>query len=492
MAKTLLLYWTDHEVSAFAATGGIGGWTIDLAERGPLADGATASDIAKAIRSLAGDHLGGKPTVVVLVGGPDVQYRLLSLPPAPLDDLVDMVGMQADGEFASHDEGCRVDFSLLSGGDTQPSEVLLARLGSSVNKEITETLDHLELEAAHVVPVGIASSWFAGRDNTGLSADNHLLVAPGLRLLDLALVHEGKLSLGRRIDFSDAAATSEVRRLITPIRRTMAAAAGQLPGESIRSLAWLGSLDRESIASLSSSLGIPVTNVDVEAAARTIATIAGGVTNCGQFAPHIGALASLLDSNLAIDFANPKKHKEVPSQRRTYILAGVAAAVCVLGPMWMFYNRVASINEQARLLEVEQTTIEQRAETLAPQVERAASIDSWRATDITWLDQLQTVSERIRPLPLDAKDYVEAQDAMAQQITFKRKPGDRAAGGEIQVVVTAREWSTFSEIESRLRDDTHTVMPTSADFDAQMAPYSWKSTAVIDVAPPGDLLEDSQ
>ncbi len=484
MAKTLLLYWTNHEVSALAATTGIGGWTIDSAARGPLGDGANATDIARAIRSLAGDHLNNKPTVVVLVGGPDVQYRLLSLPPAPLDDLVDMVAMQADGEFAASDDGSRIDFSLLSGGDAQPNEVLLARMGSQVNKEITEMLAQLGLEASHVVPVGIATSWFAGREDMGLAADNHLLAAPGLRLLDLALVHEGKLTLGRRIDFSDASATTDVRRLVTPIRRTMAAAAGQLPGESIRSLAWLGSLDREAIAALSSSLGIPVTNVDVDAAARGIAKLASGVTDVGQFAPHVGALARLIDSKLEIDFVNPKKRSEAPSQRRTYLLAAAAAVVCLLGPLWMFYSHVAAISEQARLLEVEQRLVEERAESLAPQVERSTSIDNWRATDIIWLDELQTLSARIRPLPLDAKDYVESQDAMAEQITFKRKPGDRSAGGEIQVVVTAREWSTFSEIESRLRDANHTVVPTSADFDAQNVPYSWKSTAVIDVAPP--------
>ena len=200
MSQTLVLYWTDHEATALVATRAGGQSTIEAAKRVPLEDDADPSAVARALRTAVGDYLSSKPTVVVLAGGPDVQYRLLSLPPAPLDDVVDMVQMQAESEFASVDDGSRLDFAALTGDETAPNQVLLARLASRTADGINQTLDKLQVDASHVIPVGVASSWFARRGD--LSRDNHLLVAPGEKHLDLALVHDGQLSLGPPRRFS--------------------------------------------------------------------------------------------------------------------------------------------------------------------------------------------------------------------------------------------------------------------------------------------------
>jgi hypothetical protein len=300
----------------------------------------------------------------------------------------------------------------------------------------------------------------------------------------LALLHDGKLSLGRRVEFYDAEAVDDAKQLITPLRRTVAAASGQMPGEAILSVAWLGALATETAQKLSAALRIDVEVVDVDQVVRDSLGASVKANNLTGFAPHVGAFASVAGDGLAIDFLNPKRRSEAPSNRRTYALAAAAGLLCVLAPAWLGYSRIASTNLQAAELEAQQQIIAKQVEELQPQVERAASIQDWLATDLTWLDELRGLSQQMRPLPLDAKEFNAPGDAMAQQLVMKRLPGDRTGGGEMLVTVTAREWSTFAEIESRLRDASHAVEPASADFDAGNQPYPWKSTTVVKVAEP--------
>lgn len=483
MSSTVVINWTDHQVLSLVASQGVSGTSIREEANLRLPDAATPAVVAKALRPHIAGHVGSKPTVVVLVGGGDVQYRLLDLPPAPRDDLVDMVRMQAESHFASSDDGSLIDFAQLAGSDQLPCQVLLARLASRAVRDINETMGLLGITPTHIVPVGVAAAWYASVPGSLLANGNHLLVVPAHRSLDLAVVHDGKLTLGRRVGFASAEDMATVAKLQTPIRRTLAAAAGELPGESFASICWLGDLDESLERALATAVGMPVESLDVVSLARSAGDINAGSLELSAFAAHLGALAQLPESDFALDFLHPKQRSIPPSQRRLWALAATAAVVTVACGAWMMYSRVANLNAEADAIYDERSTLLAQVEQIAPQVTRADAIEQWLATDINWLDELALLSEKIRPLKLTAEEFDEAADVRVEQLTLKRKAGSTAVGGDIDLAAAAREMATIETLEARIRDERHSVVPSAVNTDADKAPYEWTFKVQVGVPP---------
>ena len=224
--------------------------------------------------------------------------------------------------------------------------------------------------------------------------------------------------------------------------------------------------------------------IDVTAVAQNEVAVGSNIESCDGFGPHVGALAGLVSGELDVDFVNPKRRSVGPSKRRLQVLGAVAAVVCIVAPGLMMYSHLAGIRSEAAELEAEHQTVAARAEELQEHVDRATAVDGWLATDIIWLDELHMLSERIRPLPLNAKDYDEAGDVMVDKLILQRPPGAQATGGQMTLSAAARDLDSFAALDSRLRDESRSVEPGGFKTIQRDAPYSRKSDATIYVAAP--------
>src|SRR5690242_19673670 len=128
MARFLALEWDNREVRVAVATprGGEAliedAFVIPLAARGegPDAEQKTGELIAAA---LAERHL-GRVVGLAAVGRAGIELKELTLPPAPDDELPDLVRFQALREFHSICEDWPLDFIPMSGPEGGPRKAL--------------------------------------------------------------------------------------------------------------------------------------------------------------------------------------------------------------------------------------------------------------------------------------------------------------------------------------------------------------------------------
>ena len=415
------------------------------------------AELAEKIHEELGHLKLGKAKLAVLVGGDDVQYRILDLPPAPKEDLPDMVRFQSVREFAAADEDSPLDYVPLQGSETIPHQVLAARLRATAGEQARELSEELACELAHLVPRGVALAFACRRLMPELASGKHLIAAPVGNQLEMVLLRDGEVVLLRRARVSGEMASDTV--VLGELRRTVAAAAAQLggpvdlavlvgeklpPGENTESMSWakLVSLD---LTKLLTDWGVKSADKPAESA---------------RLAPVLEAALMVADRNPpALDFAHPRQRVVVETPKRTRILAGVAAATVLLAAGFYFVNQLLSLDrETARLNALTEEKINSLKE-YDSFVERATAIEQWLATDITWLDELERTTLALRPLTLDDPNYPAAEDVIVKQIRTRRPDLRNDSSGVIELDTLAKNSNSLNPIEERLRDKTHDVQP---------------------------------
>src|SRR5690242_18462043 len=105
MPRILAIDWDRHEVRGLLISSGptgtsvAGAWTASLATADPA--GLSGKQIGTRLAGAINGQVSGKVTTLVGVGRDNVQIKLLSLPPAPADELPELVRFQAEREFTA-------------------------------------------------------------------------------------------------------------------------------------------------------------------------------------------------------------------------------------------------------------------------------------------------------------------------------------------------------------------------------------------------------
>ena len=98
-----------------------------------------------------GQRAVGKVTTLVGVGRDHVQMKLLTLPPAPADELPDLVRFQAEREFTALGTEAALDFIPLAGDAQTPHQVLAVALSPAGLAEAREVCQLLDVEPDRIV-----------------------------------------------------------------------------------------------------------------------------------------------------------------------------------------------------------------------------------------------------------------------------------------------------------------------------------------------------
>src|SRR5690349_3110150 len=150
MPRILAIDWDRHEVRALLISAGptgtsvAGAWTASLATAEP--EGLSGKQIGTRLAAAMGGPVSGKVTTLVGVGRDNVQMKLMSLPPAPADELPEMVRFQAEREFTALGTDSALDFIPLAGDAETANQVLAIALSPAGIQEVRELCEAIGVE----------------------------------------------------------------------------------------------------------------------------------------------------------------------------------------------------------------------------------------------------------------------------------------------------------------------------------------------------------
>lgn len=416
----------------------------------------------------------GRVQGLVAVGRASIELKQLSLPPAPDDELPDLVRFQAQREFNALGEGWPLDFIPLSGEADKPRQVLAAAISPELVEQIQATARLAGVTPERLVLRPCAAASLLRRMHWREAESVQLLVEVLADEADLTVLVDGQVIFLRTARLpGDALAPDGYRPLLGEIRRTIAAARNQLGGRKVEAVQLCGSgADHTALAEqIEKDCNLPCRPFDPFAQLSLGRDLAKAPPeHAGRFAPLLGMLLDeAAHQPPAIDFLNPRRRPPPPDRRRPLVLAAAAVAAVVLAGYFWFYSATSSLDD--RIAELEQQAQEQeKLVAKYKEVELAAKeIEAWAASDVNWLDELRELSD----------DFPQAKDVLITQLRM----GPHAAGAEITLEGYLREADTADQLEANLRDDGHLVEGRGLQQDSSKPCYSWRFTTSMLVKP---------
>ena len=498
MPRIFAIDWDRNEVRGLLISAGAtgtsvaGAWSASLATADP--DGLSGKQIGARLAAAVAGQVSGKVTTLVGVGRDNVQIKLLSLPPAPPEELPDIVRFQAERELTALSADAALDYVPIAGDATTPNQVLAFALSAAGMTEAREVCEALGVEADRIEVRGCAAAAFAGR-SSGVSDGQVLLVVnPLAEEADLAVQADDKVILLRTVRLPDPTQVEgRQRALLGEIRRTIAAVRQQLTDRQVDKVVICGneaSIGRA--ANLTDEINVPVTLIDPVAQTPSgLSSKSLSAESLGRFAAALGmAIREVERKPPIVDFANVRKRLEVRRFNRTHMLAAGAAAL-VIG--WFGFQMWQDYSAPARALaDLQQRTrdIERQAETFKDITTQAAILERWSATDVNWLDELDSTAKRVRPKPVSDKDFPVGSDAMLTQLRIIRPTGNDADGGRLDLQGVAKNPGAVKDLEDRLGGEQRRVIPGIGKADKSVAGYDWSFQLQVRVpGPEGELAE---
>jgi Tfp pilus assembly PilM family ATPase len=479
MPRIFAIDWDRHEVRGLLLQSGPTGTSITGAWAASLdaAEGVspTANQVGAALATAMGQRMVGKATTIIGVGRDHVQMKLLALPPAPADELPDMVRFQAEREFTTLGSDAALDFISLAGDAQTQHQVLAVALSPAGLGEAREVCQLLDIEPNRVVLRPCAAASLVHRSGIVAANDMALVVNPLTDEADLVVLAGGVVLLMRTVRLPDPSQDeARQRTLVAEIRRTLAAARQQSGDRQVDRVLLCGNEAAVDQAdSMVDELEMSATMFDPAAHAPS------GLSNQGLDAAAVPRFAAVLGMALTeadrrppiVDFVNVRQRVAAGRFGRQYVLAAATAAIVALGLGFQMWRQTVAPARELAEVQNELKGLEPLVKQAEQMTAKAAAVERWLATDVTWLDGLNTLSQRLRPVLLVEKDFPVAEDLVTTQLTFSRPPANDPAAGRIDLLALAKSDSAVAALEERLRDEQHHVSTGKLGRDKSVPGY---------------------
>jgi hypothetical protein len=487
MAHQIVIDWDDEQVRVLALDRRGSGLKVLAAQVATLdTSEPSAPSLARALEPLVAPHRSPKTETLVVVGGRDVQFRLLRLPPAPLDELPDMVALRSASEFPIADDQGTIDFYPFQVEGAHTQLVMVARIASKSMEMIRQACQQLHLHPLHIVPQGSATAGMAVRERSVCQTGVHVAAVLRQGELDLVGLYQGAAAVIRSVPLpSDDRLEARTLFAVRELRRTQASIASELGVDGIDSIVWhvVGDSDRPLVENVAERLGRPVDTIDLLATQGVETTGVEWPEAAAAFTPLLGIALADLERSQAIDFLAPRRREVKKLPKRTLALAGAAAALFLLGAGYWLYEGVASQQRDAAEKRALAAQINQDIEAISLHVERAKKVEAWLKTDVVWLDEIDRLALAQRPKPVDDKAFDEETDIVLSSIEGRTAGAGRGAGGSLTVKGSARSNEAIRQLDQRLRAGDHSVSSGTILQNSERSKYHLTFDASVEAKP---------
>ena len=477
--RLVALEWNDREARvAVAATARDHcrieeAFSIVLAPRQETGQGADVN-VGQQIADALAQRGVRRAETLVAIGRASIELRKLSLPPAPDDELPDLVRMLAVREFNDLDDNWRLDFLPADGPADQPRSVLAAAIGPELVAQIEKTCETAGQKVQHLVLRPCAAASLLCRAQPHRATEVRLLVDLLADEADLTVILGGQVAYLRTIRLpGDPLASTEVSTLlVADIRRTMAAAQNQLGGRAVESIVMCGVGDDQLrlAATIQQALSTPTELFDPFSAVELAASLRHERPDRpGRFAPLLGMLLDeAARARHGIDFLNPRRKPEPRSRRREYTLAGVVAGVLLA--VYVLFNWLEGVRleNEIQLLSGQSRALEAPLAGAEKALQTAGEISKWTATDVTWLEELAHLCQDLPP----------AQEVVLTQMVCT---ASQSHGADVKVEGLASTVGAVDKLEDKLRDGAHHVKGEGRNQEATQKAYPWHFVSSISI-----------
>ncbi len=469
MPRWLAIEWNDTESRLAVASRRGDQVVIEHAFSVPmrtatLADGQTVPDVIGSVASALADRGIGRLDTLVSVGRANVELRQVSLPPAPDEELPELVRFQSMKEFTGLQDDWPLDFLPIEDVAGQPRRVLAAAMDPALVRQVQQTCQEAGLKLRRMLLRPCAAASLLQRRTDAQAARVRLLVDLLGDEADLTVLIDRKVVFLRttRLPGDPLAGLGPAQAMLSEIRRTMAAAQNQLDSRRVEEIVLCGvGPQHVALAELmTQQLAMPTEVFDPFAGLQVEGDLKRGLPDHpGRFAPLLGMLWDELKGTAhAIDFLHPRQRREPISRRRLYVRAGLGAAIVVLLGMVYLWSETGSLDADIRRLEKESLDYDAQLNSSAKTEQTVAEMEKWQAGEVVWLDELRWLSEKFPP----------AQEAMLTQ--FQGNVSQRTTEAAMEGL--ARSVDTITSLEQSLCDKKHRVVGKDKTEDATQRPYS--------------------
>lgn len=481
MARTLAIEWDRGEIRCLVGRG-LGGTALAVDQATSLAlsrvdDGRkrTAAEVGQELRSALAQAGIRAAAALVGVSRAAVELRQLSLPPAPDEELPELVRHQASREFTALTDETVLDFVPLGSGDQSQRVVVAAALSEEQLAFVREVCAAAGIKPQRLLLCPYAAgSLLARRHGEGII----LLVDPQEDETDLTVLAGGDVLLCRTVrsekrsagDDEPANDVAEPSSLIAEIRRTAIAVQNQAGGGTVATIYVCGTAEtgQDLVGQLRSELEIPVEWFDpwdgVQAGRSLQAQPPG---NPGRFAALLGMLADEAQGRQrGFDFLNPRRRPEPVNRRRLAVMGLAAAAAVALAGLYLAWGQFAEVGDQIHRLQQRSRELDLLVKRGAEKQSAVAAIEEWSLSDVVWLDELRDLSLR----------FPQPRDAVLLKLTLSARP---TGGGNIDLEGLVRDPSIVARMENQLRDEYHEIRTRRVQESVQEKTNTWKFDSVL-------------
>src|SRR5262245_21560050 len=494
MSNLIALEWDDAEARVAVADSRRGSVVLEQAfsvalpkdKTSPEASGATgtisisgAYDLG-AIGRRINDALTARGIrrvrTLVAVGRANIELKNLTLPPAPADELPELVRFQAEREFNTLTDEWPLDFLPIPGEEGETITVLAAAISPELVAEIQITCEGANLTPQRLILRPCAAASLLSRSKPGEEHKLRLLVDLLTEEADLTVLAGDSPVFMRTARLpADSATSDPLRTLLPEIRRTIAAVHARLQGRQIEEIFICGEgQGQETLArEIGRELSLPTEVFNPLSACTLGAELKRSMPDHpGRCAPLIGMLLddAAGEAN-TIDFLNPRKKAEPKTRRRELLIAAVAAGVLLLAGAGWIGLQLHNLQGQIDELDLDIAQLKPKVEKADVSIKNAAKIEGWLAGDPSWLDEIAALSAKA---PL--KDFV--------LIRFNTPAANVPGTSSMQVQAVVKNTDVGDRFTNVMRDERHVVRPKTSDDENKVAGFPVSIETEIQISPP--------
>jgi hypothetical protein len=396
--------------------------------------------------------------VILLLPRAELDLCPLKLPPSTpeeMPELVENMITQALDDVASP---LVTDFVTLR----DPGEVLAFALRRDRLNELIQQFAAAKLKLAHATFGGLGAIQLldqAAKRPTQTS----VIVTTTDHDTDLAVIEDGVPTLFRTIPRA-AGDEAVPQQLADEIHRTLTIVGH--PDDDAARVYLIGTLEEHEVGAKTLSEGLGLSVSLVNPFEQLDCGRATQPDDTSRFANLVGTACAWNAGEITIDLLAPRRPPVKPSPVRRFGIWGAVAAT-VLGVCgFMIWDEQATRAEQIRGQQEKLMRLAEQASKSLELQDTVAAINAWRKTDISWLDELLELSQKLPP----------ADQAVVRRITMTTDSQDR---GVITLPVQVSHPEILKQLEEAVRDARHSITSQRVTDTSDNANPSWQFTTTI-------------